>query len=174
MLKKPSLTLNIVALNVVWFAAVLGAAKGLYWLGPISLILSLYLQFKDDLKNPSLLKFFLFVGLVGFLADSAMILTGAISFECCSLLPQSYPLWMLSLWISFATALFSSLAWLRTKLTLGSIIGCIGGALAYYGGYKLGPISLATDTQNALLIIGMIWAIAMPLISLVHLKLFPK
>jgi hypothetical protein len=174
MLKTPSLALNIIALNVVWFAAVLGAASGLYWLGPVSLILSLYLQFKGDLKNPLLLKFFMIVGLIGFLADSAMILTGAISFECCALLPQNYPLWMLSLWVSFATALFSSLAWIRTKLTLGSILGCIGGVSAYYGGYKLGPISLATDTQNALLIIGMIWAIAMPLLSLVHLKLFPK
>jgi hypothetical protein len=174
MVKTPSLTLNIVALNLVWFASVLGAARGLYWLGPAALALSLYLQFKNDLKNPTLIKFLFLAAGIGLISDSIIILTGAISFDCCTVLPQNYPLWMLSLWISFSTALFSSLAWLRTKLTLGSIIGCLGGALAYYGGHELGPISLATDTQNALLIIGMTWAIAMPLLSLVHLKLFPK
>jgi hypothetical protein len=174
MVKTPSLALNITALNIVWFAAVLGAANGLYWLGPASLALSLYIQFRADLKNKTLIKFLTITAVIGILADSIMILTGAISFECCSILPQNYPFWMASLWISFSTALFSSLSWLRNKFTLSSAIGCIGGAMAYYGGHKLGAISLATDTANALLIIGMIWAIAMPLISFIHLKLFPK
>jgi hypothetical protein len=174
MVKKPPLILNIIALNVVWFAAVLGAAQGLFWLGPATLLLSLAVQFKGDLKNTLLIKFLLLTALIGTIADSLIIMLGAMSFECCAALPQNYPLWMLALWLSFVTTLFSSLDWLRGKLALGSILGCVGGASAYYGGYKLGALTLANDIQNALLIIGMSWAIAMPILLKIHLKLFPK
>lgn len=174
MVKKPPLIVNIIALNIVWFAAVLGAAQGLFWLGPAALLLSLAVQFKDDLKNSTLIKFLLSTALVGTIADSLMIMLGAISFECCSVLPQNYPMWMLALWLSFATTLFSSLSWIRNKLALGSILGCLGGASAYYGGYKLGALGMANDIQNALLIIGMSWAIAMPILQKIHLRLFPQ
>ena len=45
--------INVVLFQAAWFAAVLGAARGMLWLGPLSMIpvLAVHLALQDDRKG---------------------------------------------------------------------------------------------------------------------------
>lgn len=154
---------NFILFQAVWFAAVLGAARGLFWLGPLIMIpvLAIHLTLLDNRQGE--LKLLLAAGLLGFLCDSAFV-SGGVFTPLQHLFPRPFsPPWMICLWINFAATLNVSLAWLRERYLLAAIFGAIGGPLAYYSGAKLGATEvLPTTTGILLLAIG--WGIMTPLL----------
>ena len=49
------------------------------------------------------------------------------------------PLWV-GLWMQFATIMPFSLRWLSRRYWLSSVLGLVGGPLAYYAGQKAGAV----------------------------------
>ncbi|MDZ4786532.1 MAG: DUF2878 domain-containing protein [bacterium] len=172
MTKRPSTFKNIILMNVSWFACILGAAKGFPEIGPVIVALSLLVQFGKEVFNPFLFLFFILVAMIGTIADQILIQLEAISFSCCSFLPNNYPLWMLALWVSFATAFFSSLKFIRSRYIIGFIFGFLGGAAAYYAGAELNAIYLGSDLEKSLFQIAVLWGTSVPVLGLIHRRLF--
>jgi apolipoprotein D and lipocalin family protein len=79
---------------------------------------------------------------------------------------------MLSLWAAFATTLNHSLRWVVHRPMVATLLGAIGGPLAYLAGAKLGALQLAS-LQTALPLIGVAWGIAMLTLSLIAMRLQP-
>ena len=52
------------------------------------------------------------------------------------------PLWLMALWMSFATTVRHSLRWLNGRPILQASLGLIGGPLAYLTGESLGAITV--------------------------------
>jgi hypothetical protein len=155
--------INFITFQAAWFAAVLGAAHGMPWLGvvAVAIVLAMHLALSPDWK-PELLTA-LSAAVVGFCVDSALVAIGAFS-----PVPYGFPapftsLWMVMLWVNLGTTLNVSLGWLRDRYVLAALFGAVCGPLAYYSGGELGAMTRMPDFGN-LLSIGGAWAIALPLL----------
>ena len=147
--------INVALFQAVWFAAVLGTARGMLWLGPLSMIpvLAIHLTLQENRRGE--VKLLLAAGLLGFIFDTAFV-AGSVFTPLQHLFPRPFsPPWMICLWLNFAATLNVSMAWLRGRYLLAAAFGAIGGPLAYYSGAKLGATeALPTTTGMLLLAIG--------------------
>lgn len=153
--------LNVILFQAAWFTAVLGAARGNDWVGPlaVALVLSVHFVLTDDRRGE--LTLMLVAGTLGFCFDTALSAAGIVT-------PRGhifpYPLsqpWMVSLWLNFAATLNVSLAWLKGRYLLAAIFGAVGGAGSYYGGARLGA-TLALPDVNGILLLAVGWGIMTP------------
>lgn len=155
--------INVALFQAAWFAAVFGAARGMFWLGPVAMIptLAIHLVLQENRRGE--VKLLLAAGLLGFVFDTTFVAGGVFTpLQHLFLRPFSPP-WMICLWLNFAATLNVSMAWLRGRYRLAVIFGAIGGPLAYYSGAKLGATeALPTTTGMLLLAVG--WGIMTPLL----------
>ena len=154
---------NVILFQAAWFAAVLGAAKGMPWLGPLVMIpvLAIHLALLNNRWGE--LKLLLAAGVLGFLFDTAFV-AGGIFIPLQHLFPRPFsPPWMISLWLNFAATLNVSMAWLRGRYFLAAAFGAIGGPLAYYSGAKLGATE-ALPTTSGMLLLAIGWGVMTPLL----------
>jgi hypothetical protein len=155
--------INFIAFQAAWFAAVLGAAHGMPWLGVIAVpaVLALHLAQSPDWRPEILLAFT--AAVTGFIMDSVLIAAGAFS-PIPSVFPAPFSsLWMVMLWVNLAATMNVSMGWLRGRHALAAVFGAIGGPVAYYSGAKLGAMTGLPDA-GGLLVIGIAWAIALPVL----------
>jgi hypothetical protein len=155
--------LNIILFQAAWFTAVLGAAGGNEWYGPLAVVLVLLVHFvviEDRLSELSLL---LVAGILGFCFDTALSAAGIVTPRG-HILPHPFSQpWMISLWLNFAATLNVSLEWLKGRYLLAAIFGAVGGAGAYYSGARLGATLALPDVQGTIiLIVG--WGIVTPIL----------
>lgn len=123
--------INFIAFQAAWFAAVLGAAHSMPWLGVVAApaALALHLMLSPDWK-PELLLAIAAAG-TGFVFDSVLIDLGMFS-PVAYVFPTPFSsLWMVMLWVNLVTTLNVSMAWLRGRYALSAVFGAIGGPLAY-------------------------------------------
>ncbi len=155
--------INVALFQAAWFAAVLGAARGMLWLGPLAMVpaLAIHLALRENRRGE--VKLLLAAGLLGLIFDTAFV-AGGVFTPLQHLFPRPIsPPWMICLWVNFAATLNVSMAWLRGRYLLAALFGAIGGPLAYYSGAKLGATeALPTTTGMLLLAIG--WGIMTPLL----------
>ena len=154
---------NAVLFQAAWFAAVLGAARGYFWLGPLAMlpVLALHLARCDNRRGE--LRLLSAAGLLGFVFDSVLVRFGII-LPLAHLFPRPFsPPWMICLWVNFAITLNVSLSWLGGRYLLASFFGALGGPLAYYSAGKLGATE-ALPTGRGMLVLALGWAVMTPLL----------
>jgi hypothetical protein len=155
---------NLLAVQISWFASVLGAAYGMPYLGPVFVAVWLPLHIVATKSSARIeLMLILAAGALGYLLDSMLVLAGFMSFPPQAQLGAPSTLWMVTLWLGFAATLRHALGWLRGRLLLGALLGAIVGPFAYWSGSELGAVVLA-DTTSSLIAVGMEWLIAMPVL----------
>lgn len=155
--------LNAALFQVAWFAAVLGAARGFPWLGPLVAlpVLGYNLAMSDHRRGELIL--WGSAGLLGFAFDSALMSASLFApVHGVSQWPLSPP-WMVALWLNFAATLNVSLSWLRGRWLLAAVFGAIGGPLAYYGGAGLGA-AVTLPSFAAIVILSLGWGAMTPLL----------
>jgi len=153
--------INFIAFQIGWFACVLGAAWGWPWAG-IGIALAIVTWHLSRVAQPR--QELVLVGaaaVVGVLWDSLLPLLGWIRYPNGMLVTNTAPLWMVTLWMLFATTLNVSLAWLKNRLWLAIPFGALGGPLAYLGGEKLGALELV-EPMAALAALAIGWALLTP------------
>ncbi len=155
---------NVAAFQLAWWAAVLGAASSKAWIGPAvsACILSLHVRMATD--RLAMMKVIGFVGGVGYLVDSALGLAGVLEFHGDDVGERLLaPLWLLGLWLVFATTLGSSLSALSSHPRLAAVLGATFGPLSYYAGFNLGALRLGLLPLRSLFIIAIAWSLFLPL-----------
>jgi hypothetical protein len=157
---------NLIGYQLVWFAAVIGAAHGLAWPGVMGMLvfagcqLSLARQYRTDLTLMATAFVF------GFMLDGglvrAQLATYAASWPDLAIAPA----WILALWMSFALTFSQSLRYLQTRLWLAALLGLIGGPIAYLGaGRGWHVVSFTEPAWHGLLWLGVGWALATPALA---------
>jgi hypothetical protein len=156
--------LNAVGFNIVWFVTVFGAAGGLAWAGPLALLVFATVQLSMVARpRYDLAAMAVFAG-AGFVIDSAWSLSGAVSYAAAWPATDFAPLWLVSLWASFALTVGHSLAWLRPRWVLAGVFGMLGGGFSYWVGARVGAVELAIPAWQYGVVVGLSWAIALPLL----------
>jgi|CXWL01.1.fsa_nt_gi hypothetical protein len=158
--------LTFLALQVGWFACVLGGARGNSWLGPLvvlALVLGHLLLLPDRTgvyRRRELLTIFGF-GLVGTVADLLQSGLGLLSFHggpASGLGAWLAPPWIAALWFHFGTVLRGPLAALRDRRRLTIALCLVGAPIAYAGGIRLGAVTFHQAWWPSVLSIGLVWA----------------
>ncbi|MFC5435622.1 DUF2878 domain-containing protein [Rhodanobacter umsongensis] len=152
---------SLIGYQLVWFAAVIGAGRGLAWPGVAGMLvyvacqLALARHWKTDLSLLATAVVF------GLLLDGGLIHGKLASYAAPWPSAALAPAWILALWIAFALTFTQSLTWLQTRLWLAALLGLIGGPLAYLGasrGWQV--VSFTEPAWHALLCLGLGWALA--------------
>jgi hypothetical protein len=175
--KRRLTILDFALFNVGWFAAILGAANGLPWLGPIVIaLLTLGRLWLLKFASGALVLYAL-AFVIGYAADLAVVMAGALDFPPVARWPapldHPVPLWMPAMWINFAGALHFSLSLLRKRYALAAAVGLVGGPLAYYAGERLGAVELVGPLWRSLLAVGLEYLIALPLLLWIADRFWP-
>ncbi len=99
---------------------------------------------------------------IGAFIDSLQGLAGIFSFNG----SWHSPLWLVCLWMAFASTLYYSLAWLGKRYIVAAVFGAIGGPLSYYAGSKFNALTLNDELAISLISVSIVWAIITPLLFL--------
>lgn len=156
--------LEFLGFQAVWFSCVLGAARGMPWLGPI--VGLAFLGARALACRPAIpwLRLVLASGALGYLLDSLLVLSGALTFPPHTALGGPSTIWMVMLWLAFAATLRGSFAWIQGRYGAAFLLGVVFGPLSYYAGAQLGAVDLSRGPLFALVSVGAVWGLAMPLL----------
>lgn len=145
---------NALWFNLFWLVAVMGREALL----PLALLL-LALHFLLAATRRHELLLVLAIALPGVVMDALLSYFGIYRFHQGELLP----LWLVALWVAFAVSVPRSLGFLARFPLLAILFGAVGGTLSYFGGSKLGAVTLAEPLTTSLAMIAVLWAILFPL-----------
>ena len=154
---------NFAAFQCGWFVCVLGAAHGHPYLGVAAVAVLVAAHVATAVRPRAELALLGLAAGIGATWDGLLAATGLLSYAPGALVAGTAPLWIVALWVLFATTLNRSLAWLKPHLPLGAALGAIGGPLSYVGGERLGAIS-SHHQATSLLAQGIGWAVLTPLL----------
>lgn len=157
---------NFALFQVVWFACVLGAARGNGWIGPLAAASFVAFELARSRERARELGFVVAAGLAGALVDSALQGLGLIAYARagCVLPTWLVPGWVFALWIAFATLPLRSLSWLAGRPLLAFALGAAGGPLSFLAGVRLGATTLPAGDLAGLAALALEWAVATPLL----------
>lgn len=154
---------NFIAFQIGWFACVLGGAYNYPWLGTaIALAIVVgHLALLQERMSEALL-----IGsaaIIGAFWDSLLVALDITEFQSGMLVKNTAPVWIVTMWMLFATTLNHSMGWLRGRYMLAILFGFIGGPAAYYAGHRLGGV-VFPDTLTAMATLAVSWAALTPVL----------
>lgn len=153
------------AFQALWFAAVLGAARGQAWLGLLALVPYLALhRLALGVDGRGLVRAGL-LGLGGAALDGLLAALGLLAYpgtQDAWALPV--PPWIVSLWLAFALLPSASLAWLARRPRLACALGAVGGPLSALGGVRADALALGEPVALTLSVLALEYALATPLL----------
>ena len=156
--------LNIAAFYAGWFGSVLAAANGWRWAAIVAGLAVVVVHLIIDERPQTELKLIAAAGLVGLLAEGLLMKLGFATYALPEANPAVPPVWLLALWMAFATTMNVSLGWLKDRLGLAAILGLAAAPPSYFAGEKLGGMQLAEPQLLSLAAIGLVWAVSFPLL----------
>ena len=153
--------INIASFYLGWFACLLGATHAMPWLGVLVMATLLALHLFLTANRRQELRFILVTGLLGTSLDSLLMLSGLYTFTNHTL-SWLCPVWMMALWMGFASTLNHSMRWLHGRYGLACFFGAVGGPLSYYAGVGLGALSFVPSTGATLIVLAAVWSLVVP------------
>lgn len=148
---------NLVAFNLIWLASVIGRYELVWVVLPAVLAYSAFLIISSTVK-------FHQVGLpafVGICTDVSLTQMGLFQFDSPS---PMLPLWLIALWIAFATTLTQSLSILGRHKLIAGVLGAVFVPLNYIVGARLGAVSFGYDLVLTYAVLSLVWVLLLPLL----------
>jgi len=157
---------SLIGYQLVWFAAVIGAGRGLAWPGIVGMLLYAACQLAAARHYKADLSLMATAIVLGLLVDGGLICAGLASYAAPWPSAMLAPAWILALWATFAMTFTQSLSWLQTRLWLAALLGAIGGPLAYLSASRgWHVVNFADPAWRGLLWLGIGWALATPALA---------
>jgi hypothetical protein len=158
--------LSLVGYQLVWFIAVIGAARGLAWPAIVGTLLYAVGQLGAARRFKTDLSLMAMAIVMGLLFDSALIHAGLANYAAPWPSADIAPAWILALWAAFSLTFTQSLAYLQTRLWLAALLGAAGGPLAYLGAARgWHAVNFANPSWRALLWLSIGWGLATPALA---------
>ena len=158
--------LNVLLYQIVWFLCVFKENQGAL-IGLVFLVAHLFFspcRIKDMRMMAVLLA-------IGTLIDGTLHLAGFMTYNVQAL---PIPFWLAVVWLALATLPHHSLKWLKGRILLSSLLGALGGPLAYWAGVKAGAASFTLPVIFSLTLLAVIWGVLWPFTMYIAEKDLPK
>jgi len=152
---------NFILFQLAWFACVLGAAKAMPWAGVGVTLIILGWHFYHAKQAKPEIALMLTALFTGAIFDQSMLTLQLIEYQAHGWNTSLVPVWILALWLAFASTLNVSLAWMHDRYLIAVLFGAVGGPLAYLAAEKLGAVTVSNSAYIALAI-G--WGVITPLL----------
>lgn len=159
-----NVVINFVVFQIGWLASVVGGAQQTPWAGVVAAAIAVGLHLRVAERPANEVMLLGACAALGAVFDSALVTLGLVAYPSGMFADGVAPYWIITMWVLFGTTLNVSLRWMRASPLLAAALGLIGAPLAYYGGQKLGGISLLQPTA-ALVALGVGWAVMMPVLT---------
>ena len=154
--------INLLLFQTAWLACVLGAGQDNFWVGPVAVLVSVFVHLAKSSNKRGELFIIGATGAIGFIVETLLIALEIFLPARFVIPPPWCPLWLFCMWPNFATLLNVSLRWLHGRYMLSIGLGATGGALAYYGGMQLGALTFHGPVLQKVLMVGVAWGIVTP------------
>jgi hypothetical protein len=154
--------LNVLAFQMAWAACAYGAAYDLPHVGVLACFASIVLGFVLARRRWGLLALVVALGLYGLISETIMLSAGLTSFNSHWPSQAIAPLWIVGLWMAFATLIEPAFGWLQGRLLMASALGAAAGPISYSAAMRLGTVHINQPEWVGLVAIGLTWAVAMP------------
>jgi hypothetical protein len=155
--------INGVLFQLVWIGCVWGGSSGRWWLGPACVLLFGLWQVPRSSMPSSELKLVAAAVVFGLTVDTAYVALGLISYPAPGPWQTVAPIWILALWVGFALTLNHSLAWLKGRPILATVMGATAGPFSFWiGATGWGAASFAAPMPVVLAVQGSVWAVIIP------------
>lgn len=141
--------INLLGFNLSWFGLILIGNSFI----PLSLLwLGLHLYWCKHFKAE--VQLILVIVTIGIVVDTALSLAGVLIF------PEQLfiPLWLITLWATFAATIAHSLQFLSRSILLQVLVGFMFPPLSYLGGASLSSVELGYSQVMTYLILSLIWS----------------
>lgn len=159
-----SFWLTFVGYEAVWFAAVVGAGRGLAWPGVLATLLFVAGRFSVSKQRGVEAALVAVALVIGLLLDAALVWTGVAHYAAPWPSPLA-PAWLTALWVAFALTIVPLFGYLHGRLALAAVFGAIGGPLAYLGAaHGWHAVALPAPSWRGLVTLAVGWGAAMPLL----------
>ncbi|MCK0153020.1 DUF2878 domain-containing protein [Alcanivorax sp. S6407] len=156
--------INLAGFQLLWPAAVLGAASGtphLAWVVLFVMCALMFIAGADWKRDVCML-------VAGFLAclllEPLWLVSGSITYVDWTSRWLA-PGWIWALWGGFAVSFFYCLAWLQTRPLIAMAFGGIGGAVSVLMGIRLGAAQAPSGEWQLMVLYGSVWAMVVPLFA---------
>ena len=149
--------LNLAIFQLGWFVCVLGGDyPAMAYTAVALLVHGVFIVEKDS-------EWWLIaaIGVVGSLWDRLMALTGYLDFGLESWL--GIPIWLVCLWLLFATTFLHCLKWLSEKIWMAALAAAVFGPASYWLGANLSDASLGQPVWMSLSVMAVGWAVLFPI-----------
>ena len=158
---NPKTVLNALFLQGLWFATVMGAARG--WMTPAIICFGGFLLFQVMYGEQA--RHDLLIGLIaaaaGFFVDTLWVQLGWVAFSHALPFPDVAPWWIVMLWCGLALTINSSLSWLKSRLAAAALLCLISGSLSYYAASRIGAVEII-EPAWFFVCLGLSWAVLIP------------
>ena len=161
-----NILVNFILYQAAWFLCVFMENDGAF-IALALLAMHLYFstcRFKDIRMMALLLA-------IGVLIDGTLYLAGFMTYNVRAI---PIPFWLAVVWLALATLPHHSLRWLKERLFLSSLLGAMGGPLAYWAGVKAGAAGFTLPIVTSLALLALIWGVLWPFTMYIANKDLPK
>ena len=162
-LSAKKITLNALLFKIGWWSCVILGSQNQANLAFVLGLCLLMIHFMYvSIHRVRDLKVIISITAVGFVIDSLLSYLGVFQF------PQNAennffaPIWLVSLWMLFATTLEYSLRKLENKPWSSFLFGFLGGPVSYAAGRGFEILVFPNHFYISLLIVGLIWGLLVP------------
>ncbi len=156
---------NAISFQIVWIAAVAGAAHGWWWSGPLALFFFAAWQLPASRWPRADCVLMVGAAVTGFALDSLWVQVQLMQFSTPLPWHGAAPVWIVAMWMGFALTLNHSLATLKRHLWWAALLGSIGGPIAYaIADRTWAAVDLMDPDWPALLALSVAWGVITPLL----------
>ena len=162
---------NLLGYQAAWFATVWGAGRGMPWLGVLACTVFVAWQLGVSRRRGDDARVLLAALACGLVIEATLSLAGLMRHAAT---PSGWPApaWIVALWGAFALTLNHSMAWFARRRWIAAAFAGVGAPLAYLGAplaylgaaRGFGAVAFATPVWHGVLMLGLAWAIALPLL----------
>ncbi|MDZ7825201.1 MAG: DUF2878 domain-containing protein [Gammaproteobacteria bacterium] len=144
-----AMIINFLAFQAGWFAWCPGGASGWPWLGVgvVAVVIALHVFQSPEASRE--LRLVAAAAVIGTAWDSTLAATGLLIYPSGQLASMLAPVWIVALWMGFATCLNVSLRWLKGRRALAMLLGGVAGPLSFWAGSRLGAVRFARSAAVA-------------------------
>lgn len=145
--------INVIGFDIAWFGLVYW---GNFFIPVALLMLGLHFYFVSKTKAK---EFYLIctVTAIGVAVDSVLQYSGVIVFPE----GQMMPLWLITLWLCFASTLCHSLKFLQGSKCFQGLVGVVLAPVSYLAGSEMHAVSFGLTVTNTFIILSMVWGLLM-------------
>ncbi len=166
------LLIDIVGFQITWWASALGAGAGRWEPGLAVGLLVVIIQLAISKTRAATLATIVAAAFMALVFETAMIAVGLIGYSAAwpsGLLP---PVWLVALWMVFATCIEATARMLGDNgLLKGALLGGALAPVTYWAGAGFSALTLAEPIWLPLVATSLAWAIATPLMMLVFARM---